>query len=434
MINKKGISSLSNFSNNSKGGSSSRNNTVFQARVMDIILNEDHPLFTSYWGLGTIIYDKITGDQFNKNSIITKTNNNILYKAKPFSLHNTIYPVIDENVFIISCVNPLANAIQPPTVYFYISTCNLNNHPYHNAIPVSDFNLNYINSNQSKDYVFTSNTKIPSNPNKKPTITPPRIDSPTNPTQNTFLKTSNIKPLQPFMGDIIYQGRFGNSIRFSSTSNPPSSNPLNSWSESGDNGNPITIIRNGQPPESSNIPNIGFDPTIEDINKDLSSIWQTSTQKIPIEVSSKNYNSYSTPPESPSQYTKPQVIINSDRLVFNAKTDSILLSAEKSVGLSSNESLNFNTKNYIVDAGSIKLGSKDATEPLVKGETLYKNLTQIVDALRTLVDVMEVQQLWPGGVATPDGGTAITARTTKDILNNVKKDLVNIKSSVSKTI
>ena len=47
---------------------------------------------------------------------------------------------------------------------------------------------------------------------------------------------------------------------------------------------------------------------------------------------------------------------------------------------------------------------------------------------------MEVQQLWPGGVPTPDGATSVTARATKDILNNVKKDLVNIKSKVSKTI
>ena len=47
---------------------------------------------------------------------------------------------------------------------------------------------------------------------------------------------------------------------------------------------------------------------------------------------------------------------------------------------------------------------------------------------------MEVQQLWPGGVATPDGATSVTARATKDILNNVKKDLVNIKSKVSKTV
>lgn len=246
-----------------------------------------------------------------------------------------------------------------------------------------------------------------------------------------FREKSNIYPLFPYEGDIIYEGRWGNSIRFGSTAKPTDINALNNWSEVGENGDPITIVRNGQPLESSDE---GWVPITENVNDDLSSIYQTSTQKIPIQVASENYNSYVTPPEIPSQYTKPQVIINSDRLVFNAKTDSVLLSAEKSIGLSSNNSLNFNSKNYTVDAGNIKLGSKNATEPLVKGETLYKNLTQIVNALTTLVDVMEVQQLWPGGIPTPDGATSVTARATRDILNNVQKDLVNIKSKVSKTI
>ena len=160
----------------------------------------------------------------------------------------------------------------------------------------------------------------------------------------------------------------------------------------------------------------------------------TNGQKIPIEVVNDIFDSHTQPPIKPKEYTGNQAILNSGRLVFNAKTDSILLSAEKSIGLSSNSSLNFNTNNYIVDAGNIRLGSKNATEPLVKGETLYKNLTQIVNALTTLVDVMEVQQLWPGGVPTPDGATSVTARATRDILNNVQKDLVNIKSKVSKTI
>ena len=40
----------------------------------------------------------------------------------------------------------------------------------------------------------------------------------------------------------------------------------------------------------------------------------------------------------------------------------------------------------------------------------------------------------PASDPTPDGATSITARTTKDILNNVQKDLINIKSKVSKTV
>jgi len=113
-----------------------------------------------------------------------------------------------------------------------------------------------------------------------------------------------------------------------------------------------------------------------------------------------------------------------------------MLSSQRTISFEAVKGFNFDTPaNFVIDVGtSIKLGSKDATEPLVKGEVLYKNLTQIVDALITLVDVMEVQQLWPGGIPTPDGATSITARTTKDILNNVQKDLVNIKSKVSKTV
>ena len=48
-------------------------------------------------------------------------------------------------------------------------------------------------------------------------------------------------------------------------------------------------------------------------------------------------------PEPPNTFQGNQVIINSDRLVFNAKTDHILISAEKSIFLGSNSSINFTT-------------------------------------------------------------------------------------------
>ena len=43
------------------------------------------------------------------------------------------------------------------------------------------------------------------------------LNSPISPTQATFVEKSNIHPLLPFAGDIIHQGRWGNSIRFGST-------------------------------------------------------------------------------------------------------------------------------------------------------------------------------------------------------------------------
>jgi hypothetical protein len=55
----------------------------------------------------------------------------------------------------------------------------------------------------------------------------------------------------------------------------------NHWSDSGKNGDPILIIRNGQGDISD--PSNPFAPTVEDINSDHSSIYLTSGQKIIID-------------------------------------------------------------------------------------------------------------------------------------------------------
>jgi len=419
-----GVEQLSQVMAKVKGG-------MQVGRVTDIILNGAYPNIEDYGGLngiGTIF--------FELNNFISDGRG----IAKPFYPQTSAYPLVNELVLLFKLPNNNIGRNTSEESYYYINMISLWNHPHHNAYP-NPVTSTTLPDSQQKDYQQTEAGSVRRVTDESTEI---GLNSPINLSQATFIERTNIHPLLPFAGDVMYQGRWGNSIRFGSTAKPfnipdiinplglaTGQDALNDWSETGTNGDPITIIRNGQNPKSSDE---GWVPITENINDDLSSIYQTSTQKIPIQVASENYNSYITPPETPSQYTKPQVIINSDRLVFNAKTDSVLISAEKSIGLSSNNSLNFNANNYIVDAGNIRLGSKNATEPLVKGETLYKNLTQIVNALTTLVDVMEVQQLWPGGVPTPDGATSVTARATRDILNNVQKDLVNIKSKVSKTI
>ena len=433
MINQFGISSVIGAVGDSKN-TPQNDQIIFYGRVTDIILNQDHPQFNNYggWnGIGTVIFEPLTTSKDNTNIPLSIGGQSQSQLATSFFPQLSNFPLINEIITILRGPSNNLDEKQPSFNYYYLSPLSIWNHPHQNALP-NPIPTNNLPSYQQKDYQQTEAGSVRRVTDESTEI---NLNSPLNPSQNTFPDNQkeivNIHPLLPFAGDIMYQGRWGNSLRFGSTAKPTDSDALNDWSSTGENGDPITIIRNGQP---TNVSPQGWVPITEKINNDLSSIYQTSTQKIPIQVASENYNSYKSPPEVPSQYTKPQVIINSDRLVFNAKTDSVLLSAEKSIGLSSNDSVNFNSKNYIVAAGNIKLGSKDATEPLVKGETLYKNLTQVIDALITLVNVMEVQQLWPGGVATPDGATAITARTTRDILNNVQKDLVNIKSKVSKTI
>ena len=53
-------------------------------------------------------------------------------------------------------------------------------------------------------------------------------------------------------------------------------------------------------------------------------------------------------PENPNSYTGNQVIINSDRLLFNAKEDSILFYSNKAIGFSTNGNFHFDTFYIIV--------------------------------------------------------------------------------------
>ena len=48
-------------------------------------------------------------------------------------------------------------------------------------------------------------------------------------------------------------------------------------------------------------------------------------------------------PKDPNIYQGNQVVINSDRLLFNAKLDSILLFSDKAIGFSTNGSFHFDT-------------------------------------------------------------------------------------------
>ena len=294
-----GVEQLSQVMSKVKGG-------MKIGRVTDIILNPSYPNIEEYGGLngiGTIFFelDRVLIDSTGI--------------AKPLFPQTSAYPLVNELILLFKLPNNNIGKNTAEESYYYINMISLWNHPHHNAYPnpISKKLPDY----QQKDYQQTEAGSV-----RRVTDESTEIDlnSPINPSQATFKERTDIHPLLPFAGDVIYQGRWGNSIRFGSTAKPASAESLNDWSEAGVNGDPLTIMRNGQPSTSTDE---GWVPITENINTDLSSIYQTSTQQIPIEVKNLNYSSYSTPPEAPDNYSKPQVIINSDRLIFNAKSDHI---------------------------------------------------------------------------------------------------------------
>ena len=368
-----------NFNSNT---SQAVSNIFIPVRVLGIVLDENHPLFSYLGGwnaLGTIQYETISQPIIG----VFNEGNKDIPRALPATPNLKNYPLINEIVYIVSLPNTEIGNNNNSSVSYYLNLTSLWNHPHHNAYPSI---ANEPSPPQQKDYLQTIAGSV--------------VTTVNDPTQiflgKTFIERSNIHPLLPFEGDVIHEGRWGNSIRLGSTV----SGTPNTWSSTGINGDPITIIRNGQSEQTPE----GWIPITENINSDDSSIYLTSTQNIPLNVSSVSYVSYpdGQQPTSPENYAGKQIILDSGRLVFNAYEDHLLLSSAKSINLNSQESVNIDTKKFITQADQIFLGKEDlATEPLLLGDTTVDLLRNLISALKNLSDTLKTAQTAPAVPGSP---------------------------------
>jgi hypothetical protein len=377
---------------------------IFQpVRVKSIILDASHPRFKELgeWnGLGIIEYEPIS---------VPESVSNPLPIARPLLSNNKSYPLINEIVFLFSLPNTDIGKFTTSNDNYYLTTISLWNHPHHNAYPSQP---NKLPAPQQKDYVETGVGSVRRITDQSTEIL----------LGKTFFERSNIHPILPFEGDIIYEGRWGNSIRIGSTV----ADTTNNWSSVGVNGDPILIIRNGQGKQTEE----GWVPVTEDINNDDSSIYVASTQKIPLKASSTLYDSYETSPTTPEQYNGKQILINSGRLVFNTTQDHILLSSAQTIGFNSIKGFNFDTKaNFVVNSPSIKLGGKTATESILKGDTTIEILSDLLTELISLTQAL--------ASVTPTGGPLVNPAAVQLLpeLVSIKTRLeTQTKSTISKTL
>jgi hypothetical protein len=362
-----GFPSMVSKASSNKGAQSlsSGNKNYFLVRVTQV--NLDSSLPPSAIG-------SISGEIIDANAI---SSGKIIPNITPSDPYRTIVPLVNEYVWVRYIINPNSFGGQyvydSPLSMYGIASVNINPNPSPTSkqtLPPSQ-QLNYSQV-ENGAYNVVDNNSI-------------NLNSTSN-----FSEKGNIHPLLPYTGDVIYEGRWGQSIRFSSTLK--TSNP---WSTAGTDGDPITILRNGQDPNSSDF---GAEPITENIKNDLSSIYLTSHQQLPFSIANENFISYTTPPITPSQFTNSQIILNSDRIILNAKSDSVLISGEKSVGISSNGSVNIDAVSHYISSNDIKLGSKNATQPVLLGDNTVEILIQLTEAIKSLASILQVQRDYPGGV------------------------------------
>jgi len=120
-----------------------------------------------------------------------------------------------------------------------------------------------------------------------------------------------------------------------------------------------------------------------------------------------------------ADYIDPQMLLNSNRVVINAKKDNIHISANKNMHLGSSRFLTISTgRDLIIESANVFFGERAAQrfyqtdadkrrdnppEPMILGEQLFNILNDLIDTLATatFINPMGAPQLVFGGSGAP---------------------------------
>ena len=152
---------------------------------------------------------------------------------------------------------------------------------------------------------------------------------------------------------------------------------------------PFIVISNGQK-ETQN----GFSHIVEDINEDPASMYFTSDHSVPLFLANNKRSSYDKSPDTPSKFQGSQLLLNSDRIVLNARSNEVLISGQESIGINS-KTVNIDGEDYMcIDADKIYIGSRartadgNAKQPVMLGHQVETYLQDVIDVLEGMAKAM----------------------------------------------
>ena len=265
------------------------------------------------------------------------------------------------------------------------------------------------------DYYFTSAVNLFGNPNlnvqhgvsrikrkntlsSKQGITTPAEENDTNTNVGYYLddgRNKDARKILPNEGDIILEGRFGNSIR------------IGSDLKNGNTESPNIILNVGQTIEGDTKV-----PIQEKIDTDGSSIYLTTNQTLEFtpaieskvitgEISGKN------------------ILLSSDRILFNSKE-------KGDIGMFSANNISLGSVGKLVmESPEVKIGGDDAEEPQVLGQTLFDKLDALVTAIGNVVGIPTPTGPTPAPISSAPSWPAVTAAMAQVKLALSKKHRIN---------
>jgi len=317
--------------------------------------------------------------------------------ARPLFSNMRQPPLEGETVLLLSTIGSYASGISSNEELYYLGIINLQGSVHHNSIPnINEVETRNDGGGDAQSYQTTGAGSTRKQQQAK-------IDS-------KFPESRNVKAIQPYVGDVLIEGRFGNSIRLTSTLKSTNVYTKNANWQKGDGteGDPMLILRVNKPTQNTNKVN---DFITEDFTKDDSIITLQSTQALNFTPGSSVTDSIKNQSldswDKGQKFGGKQILISSGRVVFNSTQNEIIAFAKKGIGLSSADAISLDAqKNIEMSATKILLG-KNADEPLIMGNKMKDWMEQLIDAIGKLTAITAVgpsspldqSPLWPQIVA-----------------------------------
>jgi hypothetical protein len=370
--------------------------------VYDVVLDETG-------GNGDIETIGAVKFRFNNDTI---TPNNSLQYALPYDKNFVTLPVKNEQVHIIK--NGLGyyyQRIQPDQTP--------NNSAFINQISFKFENTKNSNISETNNIENYRKVEIHKTP-----ISNKKVSNDYDKLGKYFTYTNGIHKIKLYEGDTTIQSRFGQSLRFSAYNNNK-----NTFS-------PTIILRNS---EASTNQTKQFNVTVEeDINKDGSVLVMSSNQ-YQLPFASTNTTKPDSFTDYPDKLIGDQILLNSGRLIFSAKSGEIIFHSKRNYGfisdggmsidnkggidVSVNDNINIDTNGrdvlFKTGNGAIFLGDNNL-EPLVKGNELKKIFEELIIAILSQT------------FKTPSGPTAVGPENFNDFIA-ISDKLANMMSKTNQT-
>lgn len=347
-----------------------------------------------------------------------------LIQARALNANIKQIPIKGEVVFVCKAPTPYHSGAGYGREYYYTTAISIRSSVHHNGLPGAGKVIldDRTSTEKSSDASLGLTNKLTDRTDVKETIDP------------TFPERLDVFPIQPYSGDIILEGRWGQSIRLGSTVDTRRRYQKNpSWGiGTGATGNPITIISNGTNPKLNQKTYNQFH--IESPDEDDASIWLTSGQSVKFTPASTY---------TPSIFDKEiglfrknvfggnQIILASDRIIMNANKQEIVGFAKEGIGFATEKTLALNAKNIIeLEGGRISLGF-NATSPVILGDRLIELLKILMD---TIIDMNQsiINMTHPTGVGP--SGTPLNSGDYVSYINGINKLINNLPTIASKFV